>query len=68
MGSGVQTQVLTIAWQTLTELASQTLVCFEAGSNYVAQAGLDLVVYIAQAGLCPASVLFSLFAPPLRHP
>lgn len=46
MGSGAQTQVLTIAWQTLTELASQTFVCFEAGSNYVAQDGLDLVVNV----------------------
>lgn len=46
MGSGAQTQVLTNARQALTELASQTLVCFEAGSNYVAQAGLDLVVNV----------------------
>lgn len=46
MGSGAQTQVLTIAWQTLTELASQTLVCFEARSKYVAKAGLDLVVNV----------------------
>lgn len=43
---GAQTQVLIIAWQALTELASQTLLCFEAGSNYIAQADLDLVINV----------------------
>lgn len=46
MGSGAQTQVLIIAWQALTKLASQTLLCFEAGSNYIAQADLDLVINV----------------------
>lgn len=43
---GAQTQVLILAWQALTELASQILLCFEAGSNYIAQADLDLVINV----------------------
>lgn len=43
---GARTQVLIIARQALTELASQTLLCFEAGSNYIAQADLDLVINV----------------------